>query len=137
ALHRPGARLSLRDRRGPADELERCRRGVVRPPILREAPEADRRARLALALLEFELAGERAQQHRLAGAVLTDYADALAAEHRHVDACEDRHPTELDARVAQLDDAVAAARVRAKVECDPAALEHRPFDLLHAVDLTL
>ena len=44
---------------------------------------------------------------------------------------------ELHADVAKLEDALAAARMRVESQRDLAALEHRPLDLLHAVDLPL
>ena len=88
-------------------------------------------------VVRLELAAEQPQQHRLAGAVLADDADALAAQHGQVDAVEDRRAAELDADAVELDDALAAARVRAELERDLAPLEHGPVDLLHAVDLPL
>src|SRR5690348_14192154 len=44
---------------------------------------------------------------------------------------------ERDSDAVELDDALAAAHVRAELERDLAPLEHRAIDLLHAVDLPL
>ena len=58
---------------------------------------------------------------------------ALAAHDRQVDAGE--HRVELG--VAQLDDALAAAQAAAQLQRHPAPLEHRPLDLVDAVDAPL
>ena len=136
-LHQPRHGLPLGDRRRAAHELERRRLRVVRAAVLREPAEANRRPGLALALDRFELAGEEPEEHRLAGAVLADDADALAAQHGQVDAGEHRRPAELDPGAAELDDTLAAARVGTQIERDLAPLEHGAVDLLHAVDLPL
>src|SRR5581483_10537406 len=134
-LHQPRHRLAFGDRRGVTHELKRRRLRVLRSPVLCEQSEPDRGACLPFAGVRLELAGEQLEQHRLAGAVLADDADALAAEHREVDTGEDRDTAELDAYVGELDDALAAAPVWPQLERDPAALQCRPVDLLHAVDL--
>ena len=120
-----------------AHELERSRLRVVGAPVLCEPAEANRRAGLALALRGLQLAGEQAQQHRFAGAVLPDDADPFAAQHGQVDAGHDRPASELDADTGKLDHAFAAARVRPQIERDLAPLEHRAVDLLHPIDLPL
>ena len=136
-LHQPRHCFTLRDGRRATDELERCRLRVVGAAVLRESAEADRRPGLPLALIQLELAGQDSEEHRLAGAVVTDDPDPLAAQHRQVDAGEHRGPTQLDSGVGELDHALPAARVRPKIQGDLAALERRPVDLLHPVDLPL
>ena len=117
--------------------LERARVGVERLLVLGEVADPDRRADPDLALGRRELADERLQEHALARAVRADDADALAVQDGQVDAGEHDVVAERDADLAQLEDALAAAGVRAQPQPDPAPLEHRPLDLLHPVDLPL
>ena len=63
-------------------------------------------------------------------------ADALAASDRQVDVQQDRVVVERN-DVAERDDLLAAALRGAHLERDLPALEHRPFDLVHPVDLAL
>ena len=117
--------------------LERRELRVERLLVLRQVADADRRADPDLALRGLELADDGLQEHALAGAVRADEADALAVNDRQVDIVQDGVVAEAHAQAAELEDALAAADVRAQTQGDPAPLEHRPLDLLHPVDLAL
>ena len=84
-----------------------------------------------------ELLGDDPQQGRLAAAVGADDADALAAHHHEVDVEQDRIVAVGRVDAFQRQHALAAARAGPQRERHPAPLEHRPLDLLHAVDLHL
>ena len=58
-------------------------------------------------------------------------------QHAQVDPEQDRHLVEGDGNVAQLEGALASALVRSQLQANAAPLQHRPLDLLHAVDLAL
>ena len=77
------------------------------------------------------------QQDALAGAVGAHEADALAVHHRQLEIRKHDVVAELDACVPQLEDALAAARMRVQAQRDLAPLQHWPIDLLHPVDLPL
>ena len=74
------------------------------------------------------LAGERAQQRRLAGAVDTDQADALAGGEAPGEVVNERAAVRgVDARVLELDDHAALALLRKRHELDGVA---RRWDVL-------
>ena len=84
-----------------------------------------------------QLGGDDPQQRRLAAAVGADDADALAAGDDEVDVEQDRIVAVAGVDALERQHALAAARAGAQRERHPAALEDRPLDLLHAVDLHL
>ena len=71
------------------------------------------------------------------GAVAADDADPLAVHDLEVDAGEHRVLAEGDADLAEREHALPAAGRRAELERDLAALEDRPVDRVHPVDLPL
>ena len=117
--------------------LEGRRLGVERLLILGEITDLDRGPDPDLSLRGLDLADDRLQEHALPGPVRADEADPLAVHHGQLEIREHDVLAELDAEVTELEDALAAALMRVEPQCDLASLEHRPLDLLHAVDLTL
>src|SRR5260221_9764225 len=105
--------------------------------LLGESAKLDRGADPAFAGRRLELTGDQPREHALARAVGADDADPLAAHHgqRYVD--QHRLLVKGGVHAAKLDHALATAPLAAQAKPHLAALEHRPLDLLHALDLAL
>ena len=136
-LHQQRDGVAFGDGHCPADRGERGRGGVERVLFLGQIPDRDRRPDPDLARGGWDLADERLQKDRLAGAVAADDADPLAVHDLEVDACEHGVLTEGDTDLPQREHALPATGRGAELKRDLATLEDWPFDRVHPVDLPL